>query len=103
MILINKTYSECTPESAENGELSDSGFIWEDAECTFRELVGYFREHTECSDYPAHSGAWFSSGFSVDDYGTGLESETAIHFSRSNPAYKAKYWALAAKCAGVIK
>ena len=27
MILINKTYSIVTPESAENGEDSDSGFL----------------------------------------------------------------------------
>ena len=103
MILISKTYSETTPESAEDGEFSDSGFVFEDAECTFREVVGYLKEHTESSCYPVSgdTSEYFSSGFSVDDYQTGTETETSIHYSRKNPSRKDKYWKLAVKAAGL--
>lgn len=103
MILISKTYSEITPESAEDGEFSDSGFVFEDAECTFRELVDYLKEHKGSSCYPCKGeiSEYFSSGFSVDDYQTGTETGTSIHYSRKNPSRKDKYWKLAVKAAGL--
>ena len=39
-IIISRTYSETTPESAENGEFSDHGFITEKQEVSFYELHG---------------------------------------------------------------
>ncbi len=44
-IIISKTFSETTPESAEDGDFSDMGFITEHEEVTFSEL-GTSRE--EC-------------------------------------------------------
>lgn len=105
MILINKCFSEVTPESAELGEPSDSGFEWENAECTFKELVQYLREHNIASCMPAGGNTceWYGTGYNIEDYETMTERETTIHFSRSNPPYKAKYWKLAAQCAGIVK
>lgn len=105
MILIHKTFSEVTPESAENGELSDSGFIWENAECTFKELVKLMREHPEpsCNPCQGYTFQWFSSGFSIEDYSTCAERETSIHYSRDNPEKNAKYWSKAARAAGLVK
>ena len=95
-LIISKTYSEITPESAENGDFSDTGFEWENSECTFRELVDYLKEHKQyCNP------SWCSSGFSTIDYRTGTEQETCIHWSRNNPEFKRKYWVKAMKLAGV--
>ena len=104
-ILIHRTYSEVTPESAENGETSDSGFIIENEPCTFRELVDYFDTHREPSCAPARGDTdeWYSSGYEVQDYSTGEERETTIHYSRKNPARMEKYWRKAAIVAGVIR
>ena len=97
MILITKTYTECTPESAEDGDYSDQGVIQEDESYTFGELVRALREHRECSEYPVSDSTftWFSSGFDMVDYQTGTERETAIHYSRANPPRNAKHWAKA--------
>lgn len=106
MILINKTFSEVTPESAENGEHSDSGFVWENAECGFKELVRLLQEHREPSQWPLrapHTGVWFSSGFSIEDYSTCTERETSIHYSHDNPAKNEKYWCKAVRAAGLVK
>lgn len=105
MILIDKCYSEITPESAEDGDTSDAGFEWINCPVSFRELVDYMREHSNPSNMPASGGTfeWYSTGYSIDDYATGTERETTIHFSRENPPHKAKYWKLASKFAGLTK
>lgn len=97
-ILVNSYYSETTPESAEQGENSDNGIIWEDREITFRELVEYLNnKFTTASDYPVSLYSWFSTGYYVKDYRTITEREETLHFSRSNPHYKIKYWHKAIK------
>jgi hypothetical protein len=102
MLLVNQTYCTVTHESAENGDFADRGFVYENEPFTFRELVASMRVHYEPSSYPAVSDSdWFTSGDDID-YVTGASTQTSIHFSRSNPPRKAKYWIKAAKCAGVI-
>lgn len=52
------TYQEVTPESAEYGEASDTGFDHESLVFdTFEELVGYLDSNgfTQTSHWPAHS------------------------------------------------
>ncbi|WCD44232.1 hypothetical protein Lumi_093 [Xylophilus phage Lumi] len=106
MLTLSKTFSETTPESAENGDTSATGFVWEDVQHTFRECVELLREHryASCSPLPSHQVTdftWFSSGWNVEDYSTCTERETSIHYSRSNPPRNLKYWRLAAKAAGL--
>lgn len=97
-ILVNSYYSETTPGSAEQGENSDNGFVWVDCEITFRELVDYLKnDFTDSSDYPVSLSSWFSTGHYVEDYRTMTEREETLHFSRSNPHYKIKYWHKAIK------
>lgn len=104
-ILINKTFSRTTPESAEEGEFSETGFEWENAEVTFHELVELMESHYNPSCYPADGGIyeWYSTNFEVIDYQEMIEEETSIHYSSDNPPRKAKYWKLAAQCAGIVK
>jgi len=105
MILISRTYSEVTPESAKDGENSDDGFICQDESYTFRELVRLLRDHPEASAWPitqAETWVWFSTGYHVYDYSTGIEREECVHYSHKNHPRSAKYWSKAAKAAGIV-
>src|SRR5215469_6335721 len=99
MILINRTFTDCTPASAENGDFEDSGFLAKDESVSFRELVDLLKCHgvPSCSPASGDTFEWYASGFDVVDYSTGRERETAVHFSRANPPRVAKYWEKAAR------
>lgn len=104
-ILISRTYAEVTPESAENSDFSETGFISEKEEVSFSQLVDLMREHCQpsCSPNDGSPQTWYSSGFYTSDYSTGTEREESIHFHRDNTPNAAKYWKLAAKLAGLLK
>lgn len=97
-IIISKTYAQTTPESVEQGDFSETGFISEREEVTFRELVDLMREHYQPSRSPCEkldTQTCLSSGFNTIDYQNGIEEETSIHFHRDNTPNAAKYWNLA--------
>ncbi len=100
MILITKTFSEITPESAEYADFSNSGIVYEKESVSFRELVCLMVEHF----LPSNSGdiskyTYFSSGYFISDYFTATEREYTIHFHNDNLPQFEKYWELAAKVA----
>lgn len=103
MILINRTYSEVTPESAECGDFSDTGMISQNESVTFRELVALLWEHPVSSCWPASGdvNTWFST-YPSTDYRTCTERTESVHFSRENPPHMAKYWEKAARAADII-
>lgn len=101
-IIINRTYCEFTPESAECGDFSDHGFIEEGEQVTFSELVTLMREHNlpSCSpDNFDNIHTWYSTDFYTSDYGEGTQRQESIHFADNNTINAAKYWFLAAKIA----
>lgn len=91
-ILVSRCYSETTPESAENGDTSDTGHVYESQPFTFSELVqeirngGFSREG---------STEWLSTGYSCTDYRTGTDREETLHFDRANPERLRKWFELA--------
>jgi hypothetical protein len=93
-ILISRTYCEITPDSAEMGDFSNSGFVDERQEVTFGELVELMQDHREPSRSPDdyNTSTWYSTGFYTADYRTGTEREECIHFHRDNTPNAAKYW-----------
>jgi hypothetical protein len=101
-IIISRTFAEITPESAEDGEFSETGFITEREEVSFSELVKLMKEHYQPSSSPndGGTGVWYSTGFQTEDYSTGTESEECIHYHKDNAPNVAKYWKWAAKFAG---
>ena len=104
-ILINRTYAETTPESAEIGDYSDSGFIEQDQKVTFKELVELMRDYPNPSASP-HDGStdvWFSTYWFVTDYRTNTDREESLHYSHNNTPNCAKYWKAACKAAKLIK
>lgn len=96
-ILISRTFAEATPESSEFGDFSKTGFISEQEEVSFSELVKLMREHYQPSQSPHDDNVnvWYSTGFFTSDYTTGTDREECIHFSRDNAPNVAKYWKLA--------
>lgn len=98
--LISRTYSEVTPESAEDGETSDTGIIDERARYDFRQLIDLMRQHPEASaSHETGPRVWYSTGYQVDDYSTGTEREETIHWRTDNLPRHAKYWAKARRFA----
>ena len=95
--IVSKTYAEITPESAEYGEFDDLGFVWEDVEYDFRELVD------ELSSGEWHREgltSWFNNGWNVIDYREGREREECLHIKCPN-ARSERYYKLACEIAGV--
>ena len=102
-LLISRCYSEVTSESAEVGDFSDSGFVYESCEFTFRELVRELRDFYTLSASPFSGvGTWACSGFETTDYRTGTEREETLHFSRDNAPRLHKYWPKALRAAGLL-
>lgn len=103
MILISQTYETVTRESAGHGDAEDRGYEFENVPHSFRELVSLMQEHPQCSsggsNYTPTENDWFSSYPWTDDYSTGAEKSTSIHYSRENPPRMAKYWRKAAAMA----
>ena len=104
MILISRTFDVVTPESAEDGEAAESGFLVESESVTFRELVSLMRAHPNPSCYPARGEAfeWLSS-YPETDYRDASERTESLHFDQENPARRLKYWRKAMMAAGIIR
>jgi hypothetical protein len=103
------TYSRITPESAEEGDFSENGWIDDEGESMLPAdddetvvdravefLLGAFiREASSGSFSP---GTWYMTGFDVIDYSTGEEEEKAYHLKDfTDDEEKTIYTALKAK------
>lgn len=93
-ILINRTFAEITPGGCEDSDFSETGFISEREEVSFRELCDLMINHREASQSPEDGNifVWFSTGFRIDDYATGTYREECIHYHIDNTPNAAKYW-----------
>ena len=88
-ILVSRCYSETTPESVEDGDISDSGFIFQEEEMTVQELAREIRR--ECF-HPETGSDWLSTGYYISNYSTGTEREETLHFSRENKPRMRKHF-----------
>jgi hypothetical protein len=98
LIKISKTFTEFNPDTAENGDFSDHGFIEEMEEVTFIELLELMRRHpfpSQCP-YMGQITASLSSGYEITNFRTGTQRETSIHYHKDNEKPNAHYWELAA-------
>lgn len=104
MIIISRTFEVVTPESAEDGESAESGFLVESEPVTFRELVSLMECHPNPSSYPpsGDSSEWLSS-YPSQDFRDCSETTESLHFSRENPPRRLKYWRKAMLAAGIIR
>lgn len=100
MLLISKTYEIITQESAENGDVEERGFVWEDSPCEFREVVRYL-EGTVASQNPIINveNVWFTH-YGDMDYSSGESENVSYHYSKQNPSKNLKHWKAAIIAAG---
>jgi len=91
---ITKTYSTITPESAEQGDHADNGWLDEEGhECTPDAIdledgktavtlaVEYLSNEgvIEASSSSFHPGLWYSTEFQTEDYSTGEQISYSYH------------------------
>lgn len=76
--IVSETYQEVTPESAEYGDFSDTGFVFQDEPYSLRELIDYIKR----SGY-ARQGLtrWLSTEESIDCYQTLTYRSTNLHIT----------------------
>lgn len=106
MLLITTCFSIVTPESAALGDVDSQGVLAQDEPTTFRDLVAMLMGGQPSSS-PATGGTneWVSQdqGETYAFFAHGAREERTFHFSKTNPARKAKYWALAFRAAGLTR
>jgi hypothetical protein len=103
-IKISVTYEIVTEESAEDGEVADSGFEFENADYGFRELVDYIQSEGFTNPSSSHGvPRWITTEVIQDRafFEDGEHRTLSIHPGKD--ARSQKYWAKACKAAGVIK
>ncbi len=101
-IIVSKTFELVTPESAEHGDSEDTGFIFEDQEYTFSELLSELQN--EGYMHLSNSGeidenTWITSEHTQDrDYfEKGHETRYSLHLSSDSHSRYLKYWKAALK------
>jgi len=90
-ILISETFETWTRDDLEHGEASDRGYLFEDVEYTFRELVEYIQRN----GYTDNSGGdWLTANAELDSMQCGEDEDdiTSLHFSHKNDERLRKYW-----------
>ena len=82
MQTFNVTYEIITPESAENGDVEEQGFVVENV--TFREALDAFGSwgHVEADCCPVRSPTWFT-GYGDVDCMTGGTENRSLHLPDS--------------------
>ena len=73
------TFSEVTPESAEHGDFSKTGFVMERTPMTLREVIDLIKY--ERFQRESRGTSWMTTGFSTSCYRTGTEREECLHLT----------------------
>lgn len=100
MILLNRTFSEVSEESAQNGDTSDAGFIEENQPYTFKDLIDILKNHPYKSSSRVNRWTWFETETSQDMHSGDYRTE-AVHYSRENLPSSEKYWIKAVNYLGL--
>ena len=83
--LVSRTFSEITPESAEHGDFSDTGFVYQDEVLTLSELkseirrAGFTRERNTGGPKSSPCSTWVETEYYTSCYGTGTSRSEALH------------------------
>ena len=83
--LVSKTYSEITPESAEHGDFSDTGFVYQDEVLTLSELKieikhdGFTRDRNTGGRRSNPCSSWLETEYYTDCHRTGTQRSEALH------------------------
>lgn len=101
MLKISMTYEIVTPESAENGESAESGFVFDSAECTAHDLADYIKKDGFVVPSQSHGvPRWLSTpGEDVDPF-TGEVETRSIHPGKD--AQSQKVWEKVLHICGIV-
>lgn len=97
-LLYRVCYSETTPESAEQGDFSDTGPLHEEYNCDdFDAVIRMVQEYGSAgwSSWPHCKGTadWLQSDWEITDYSTATERQTTIHaVNNRSLKYLEKAW-----------
>lgn len=76
--IVSETYQEVTPESAQDGDFSDTGFVFQDETYSLRELIDYIKRN----GYTRQGlTSWLSTGESIECYQTLTYRSTNLHIT----------------------
>jgi hypothetical protein len=77
------TFDTVTPESAEDGEVADGGFIVEDVSLREAvEAIGSYAPQPSCYPFDGGQHAWFSHDGYDEDHRTGKRESRSLHVPR---------------------
>lgn len=103
-IFLSQTYEIVTHESAEHGDIAESGFEWENVPYTFREVVELIHgggfTNQQCSQGVPR---WLTTDVIQDRafFEDGVHRTLSLHPGKD--ARSQRYWEKACRAAGVIK
>jgi hypothetical protein len=99
---VSRTYQVITPESAEQGDVAESGFDFQSEPVTFRELIDIIDRDgfRECSYSPVSGSVdeWLTT-YPEQDYRDGSYTSYSLHFDHGQHSRYNKYWAKAIRYA----
>ena len=82
LFLVGQTYSEVTPESAEHGDFSDSGWEQEKSnDWTLRDILRAVRDQGAESIQAHNDSLTIYGWFSTECYQTGTEKQLCLHIT----------------------
>lgn len=82
LFLVGQTYSEVTPESAEHGDFSDSGWEREKStDWTLRDILRAVRDQGAESVQACANTLTIYGSFSTECYKTGTEKQLCLHIT----------------------
>lgn len=90
MLKISRTYEVVTEESAEQGDIEDSGFVFKDQPCGFRELIETIKADGFAYPDSSHGVPRWLSSEAEQDYKTGEWVTYSLH--PSHDARSTRYW-----------
>ena len=98
-VTLSKTFDESTPESRSDGEYSNSGFVYEDLDFSFAELVSElksdFKDAHSSQSGKVDARTYLTSPDSTEDvdyFESGLTTSYSIHLSEPDDPKQAAAW-----------
>lgn len=100
-IFLSQTYEIVTHESAEHGDIAESGFEWENIPHTFREVVDLILDGGFIHPSDSYGTPRWLTTEADQDFTTGEYESKSLH--PGGDARSQRYWTKACRAAGVIK
>lgn len=104
MIILHQTFEIVTDESAEQGEVAESGFDWQDVPHGFRETVDLIESGGFTNPSCSHGVPDWLTTETIQDrafFEDGEHRTQSLHPAKD--ARSQRYWAKACRAAGVTK